>query len=90
MKRPNYRVFAQDVRRFRPVVILVISILVLTPSLLSMATQELSPLVVLLRFVEIVIVVGLLIWWTSGVILHYARIQSRVVPPAEHESDIRA
>jgi hypothetical protein len=90
MKHHVYRVFAQDVRRFRPLVALIISILVLVPSLVAMATQDLSPLVVLLRFVEIVIVVGILVWWASSIVLHYARIQARVTPPVENDIDIRA
>jgi hypothetical protein len=65
-----------DIRRLRPVVVVVLTIVFLLPSLNQMATQDLSPLVVLTRLVEAMALVGTLVWLVSAVMLHYARIQA--------------
>jgi hypothetical protein len=65
-----------DIRRLRPVVVVVLTIVFLLPSLNQMATQDLSPLVVLTRLVEAMALVGTLVWFVSAVMLHYARIQA--------------
>ncbi len=64
-----------DVRRLRPVVTVVIVIVFLLPSLDEMATQDLSPLTVLVRLAEAMVFVGALVWLVSAIVLHYARIQ---------------
>jgi len=66
---------AVDIRRFRPVIVIVLAVIVLLPSLDEMITQGLSPLVVLARLAESLAVVGALVWAVSAVVLHYARIQ---------------
>ena len=65
-----------DVRRLRPVVTVVIVIVFLLPSLDEMATQDLSPLTVLVRLAEAMAFVGALVWLVSAIVLHYARIQA--------------
>jgi hypothetical protein len=76
VKRRDYRVLMGDIRRLRPVVAVVLTIVFLLPSLNEMATQDLSPLVVLSRLVEAMALVGTLVWLVSAVMLHYARIQA--------------
>jgi len=65
-----------DVRRLRPVIVLVLALITLLPSLFEMATQGLSPIVVLARLAEALGLIGTLVWLVSGVVLHYARIQA--------------
>jgi hypothetical protein len=76
VKRRDYRTLMSDIRRLRPVVVVVVTIVFLLPSLNEMATQDLSPLVVLTRLVEAMALVGMLVWLVSVVMLHYARIQA--------------
>ncbi len=75
MKRRDYYAFMLDVRRVRPLVVIVMTIVVLLPSLDEMLTQGLSPLTVLIRLAEGLMFIGALVWVVSGVVLHYARIQ---------------
>ena len=75
MRRRDYHALAVDIRRFRPVVVIVLAVIVLLPSLDEMLTGGLSPLVVLARLAESLAVVGALVWAVSAVVLHYARIQ---------------
>jgi hypothetical protein len=76
VKRRDYRTLMSDIRRLRPVVVVVVTIVFLLPSLNEMATQDLSPLVVLTRLVEAMALVAMLVWLVSAVMLHYARIQA--------------
>jgi hypothetical protein len=76
VKRRDYRALMSDIRRLRPVVVVVVTIVFLLPSLNEMATQDLSPLVGLTRLVEAMALVGTLVWLVSAVMLHYARIQA--------------
>jgi hypothetical protein len=75
VKRRDYHALASDVRRFRPVVVIVLTVIVLSPTLDEMVTQSLSPLTVLARLAVSLVVVGALVWAVSAVVLHYARIQ---------------
>jgi hypothetical protein len=77
MKRQDYHALVADVRRFRLVAAIVVAIVVLLPTLDEMVSQGLSPLIVLVRLVEALIVAGILVWCVSGVVLHYARVQIR-------------
>ena len=75
MRRRDYHALAVDIRRYRPIIAIVLALIVLLPSLDEMVTQGLSPLVVLARLAESLAVVGALVWAVSAVVLHYARIQ---------------
>lgn len=90
MRRRDYHAFIADVRRLRPFIVIVISIIVLLPSFSEMVTQELSPMAVLLRLVEAAVVVGLLVWSVSAVVLNYARIQAGSEMGGDEESEIHA
>ncbi len=85
LKRRDYHVFVEDVRRFRPLVTLVVSVLTLLPSLTAMVTQGLSPLTVLIRLAQILAGVACLVWFVSAVLIHYARIQA--TPESSPDSD---
>jgi hypothetical protein len=85
VKRRDYHALAVDIRRLRPVVVIVLAVIVLLPSIDEMVTQGLSPLVVLARFAESLAVVGALVWAVSAVVLHYARIQVESHRSADHE-----
>jgi hypothetical protein len=75
MKRREYYALSADVRRLRPLIVIVLTVVILLPSFDAMLTQGLSPLTVLVRFAESLAFLGLLVWMVSGVILYYARIQ---------------
>ena len=75
MKRRDYRALVVDIRRLRPVVVVVLTSFTLVPSFVEMATQSLSALTVLSRFAEGLVVIGALVWGASAVVLHYARVQ---------------
>jgi hypothetical protein len=75
VKRRDYRLLMADIRRLRPVVAIVLTIVFLLPSFDQMVTQDLSPLTVLTRLAEAFALVGTLVWLVSGVVLHYARTQ---------------
>ena len=90
VKRREYHALAADVRRFRPVVVIVLTVIVLSPTLDEMVTQSLSPLTVLARLAVSLAVVGALVWAVSAVVLHYARIQVESARRGDQESGIRA
>jgi len=75
VKRREYHTLIGDIRRCRPLIVIVLAIVVLLPSFDEMLTQGLSPLTVLARFAECLAVIGILVWVVSAVVLHYARIQ---------------
>jgi hypothetical protein len=77
VKRQVYSAFIGDVRRSRPLIVVVLVIIVLLPSLAEMVTQGLPALVVLVRLTEAVAFIGAVVWAVSAVVLHYARIQAR-------------
>jgi protein-S-isoprenylcysteine O-methyltransferase Ste14 len=90
VKRRDYLALMSDIRRLRPVTVIVLTIVVLLPSLAAMVTQGLSPLTVLSRLAATLAVVGLLVWLVSGVVLHYARIQVESQRHRDRESGSRA
>jgi hypothetical protein len=75
MRRRDYITLLADIRRLRPIVVIVLATVVILPSMYEMATQALSPLTVLFRLAQGLAVIGLLVWIVSVVIVHYARIQ---------------
>lgn len=89
MRRRDYHALAVDIRRFRPIIVIVLAVIVLLPSLDEMVTQGLPPLVVLARLAESLAVVGALVWGVSAVVLHYARIQVESHRSGEHETTNR-
>jgi len=76
MKR-TYREFISDIRSLRAAITVGLSALVVAPSFLDFVHQDLSPVQVLARFAESLIVVGILVWVTTSVLLHYAKTQAR-------------
>jgi hypothetical protein len=85
LRRRTFHGFIEDVRRFRPAFIVVLAIVMLLPSLFQMVTRGLSVLEVLVRFVEAVVVVGVLVWLVSAVVIRFALIQARQDPDTEPE-----
>jgi predicted permease len=85
MKRRDYVALMADIRRYRPAAAIVLALVVLGPSFDQLVTQDLSPLAVLVRLVEALVVTGLLVWALSGVVLHYARVQVRSTAPSDSE-----
>lgn len=77
MNRPEYLRFVADVRRLRPLVSVVVTVLVMVPSFIEMGTQALSALTVLERLAASLALVGGLVWLISGLVIHYARTQFR-------------
>jgi hypothetical protein len=65
-----------DVSRLRPLIVVVLALLTLVPSFIEMATQGLSPILVLARLAQALALFGTLVWLVTGVVLHYARIQA--------------
>jgi len=85
MRRRDYVALVCDLRRYRPVAVIGLSVVVLLPSLDAMVSQDLSPLTVLVRLVEALVVTGLLVWALSAVVLHYARVQVRSTTVHDHQ-----
>lgn len=77
MQQREYRRFAADVRRLRPLASVIVTVLVMTPSFVEMGTQSLSALSVLERLATSLALVSVLVWLVSGLVLHYARTQLR-------------
>lgn len=77
MKRRDYYSFMADIQRFRPLAVIVLSTVVIVPSLAEMLTQGMSVLVVLLRYLIALVVMTILVWSVSSLLLRYARIQER-------------
>ena len=90
MKRRDYSAFISDVQRFRPLIVVVISILVLIPTFDEMVTQSLSMLVVLFRLAEVMFVDSIMVWLVSSVLLHYARTQSRAEKVNDSQAEFQA
>jgi hypothetical protein len=90
VKRREFHALMVDVRRLRPVIVIVLTVVVLAPSLDEMLTQGLSPLTVLARFAGSLAVVGGLVWGVSAVVLHYARIQVESARNGDQESNSHA
>lgn len=77
MQQSEYRRFAADVRRLRPLASVIVTVLVMTPSFAEMGTQALSALSVLERLAASLAIVSVLVWLVSGLVLHYAKTQLR-------------
>lgn len=77
MKSKEYNAFIADIYRYRPLIVVVLSILVMLPTLDEMVTQGLSLLIVLFRLAETMFVDSVVVWLVSSVLLRYARIQAR-------------
>jgi hypothetical protein len=90
VRRRDYHALAVDIRRLRPVIVIVLALIVLLPSLDEMLTDSLSPLAVLARLAESLAVVGALVWAVSAVVLHYARIQVESHRSGDQETGTRA
>jgi hypothetical protein len=90
VRRRDYHALAVDIRRLRPVIVIVLAVIVLLPSLDEMLTDSLSPLVVLARLAGSLAVVGALVWAVSAVVLHYARIQVESHRSGDQETGTRA
>jgi hypothetical protein len=65
-----------DVRRFRPLVTVLLTVLVMLPSYVEMLTRGLSATTVLQRLVEALAIASVLVWVVSAVLVHYAKVQS--------------
>jgi hypothetical protein len=57
--------------------VVVLTVIVLVPSLIETVTQNLSPIGVLARLALALFLIGSLVWFVTAVVLHYAHIQSR-------------
>jgi hypothetical protein len=90
VKRRDYHALLMDIRRLRPLIVIVLSVMVLAPSLEQMLTQGLSPLTVLARFAGSLAIVGALVWGVSAVVLHYARIQVESPRSGDQETGTRS
>lgn len=87
MTREEYVKFASDVRRMRSLVVVVFALVALTPSVVEMFRQDLSPVMVLLRLVLALVVLGVLVWFISWLVLHFARVQAAVAEQARSRFD---
>jgi hypothetical protein len=90
VKRREYHALMVDIRRLRPLIVIVLTVVVLAPSVDEMLTQGLSPLTVLARFAGSLAVLGALVWGVSAVVLHYARIQVESPRTGDQETSPRA
>lgn len=86
MKRRDYYAFIADIYRFRPLAVIISSVLVTLPSIIEMATQGLSILDVLTRLVISILFMGALVWLVTGLLVRYARIQAQ----AEHQANSKS
>ncbi len=77
MNPRDHQRFIAEVCRLRPVATVVLAALAVTPSLWEAAANNLSPVTVLGRLALALLVCSLLVWATTGVVLHYARVQLR-------------
>ena len=87
MNPREHEYFNGDVRRYRPVLTVSLAALSILPSLWESATGNLSFVTVLGRLALALAFSALLVWLTTGVVLHYARIQvrSRAAPESRLE-----
>ena len=77
MKSKNYNAFIADIYRYRPLLVVVLSILVMLPTLDELVSQDLSLLIVLFRLAETIFVDSVVVWLVSSVLVRYARTQAR-------------
>ena len=64
-------------RRLRPLVIVIVTVITILPSLVQTVTQNLSAISVLTRLAVSLFLIGSLVWIVTAVMVHYARIQAR-------------
>ena len=89
MKPRSYQAFIADIRGYRPAIAIALSIVVVIPSFIAFIHQDLSPVQVLARFAESLVVVGALVWLTTGILLRYARMQARAERSARRDDEMR-
>lgn len=77
MRQSEYYRFAADVRRLRPLISVVVTLLVMVPTFIEMGTQALSALTVLERLAVSLAVVSVLIQLVTSLLVHYAATQLR-------------
>lgn len=77
MKQREYFRFVSDVRRVRPLISVVATVVIMIPSFIEMGTQALSALTVLERLAGSLAMVSALVWLVSGLVVHYATHQLR-------------
>lgn len=90
MKPHSYHAFIADIRRYRPSLTIALSIVAVIPSFVAFLHQDLSPILVLGCFAESLIVVGVLVWSTTGVLLRYARKQAKAEKSSSREDEMMA
>lgn len=78
MIKRDYQGFITDIHRFRPLVTMIATVLVLSPSIFEVFEQSLTMLAFLLRLAETLCFMGVLVWSASAVFIRYARHQAQV------------
>ncbi|HTU38542.1 MAG TPA: hypothetical protein VMF35_11140 [Acidimicrobiales bacterium] len=86
MKHRDFQHFTVDVSRYRPVLTVLLAALAVMPSVWEAATGNLSFVAVLGRLALSLLFCGALVWVTTGVMLHYARVQVRA--RSRHETSL--
>jgi hypothetical protein len=83
----DHQRFVVDVSRYRPVLTVVLAAVTVIPSVWEAATGNLSFITVLGRLCLSLLVCGVLVWVTTGVMVHYAqvRLRSRSAPESRLE-----
>ncbi len=72
----QHQALAADIRRIRPLAVVVLATLCILPSFWEVVTGNLSAVTLLGRLALALLVIGLLVWAVTGVILYYARVQA--------------
>ncbi len=88
MKPRSYQAFIADIRGYRPAIAIALSIVAVIPSFLAFLHQNLSALQFLTRFAQFLVVIGALVWLTTGVLVRYARMQARVERSRKHDDEM--
>lgn len=88
MNPRDHQQFLIDVNRYRPVLTVLLAAVTVTPSVWETATGNLSFLTVLGRLALSLLVCGALVWVTTGVMVHYARIRLRSRSGSESRLEI--
>jgi UDP-N-acetylglucosamine:LPS N-acetylglucosamine transferase len=89
LKQRSYHAFIADIRRYRPAVVITLSIIVVIPSFIALVHQDLTVIQVLSRFAESLVVVGVLVWCVTAVLVRYARTQARAERGPSWEDEMR-
>ncbi len=88
MNPREHQRFLIDVNRYRPVLTVLLAAVTVIPSVWEAATGNLSFLTVLSRLALSLLVCGVLVWATTGVMVHYARIRLRSRSGSESRLEI--